>query len=96
MKRPALLALIATIPVLLIGTVWQTSRYSALETEARRLESSQEDWVEENGKLIASIAVLSSRERIAAWAEKLGLAVASPERRIHVLPPKPVSGASHG
>ncbi len=87
MKRPAFLALVASIPLLLAGTVFVTTRFTGLAVEAHRLEASQDEWVDQNAKLAASIAVLASRERIAAWAEKLGLEKAKPDRRIHIVPP---------
>jgi cell division protein FtsL len=96
MKRHARTALVVTIPFLVFGTVFMTARYTALAAEARRLEAVQEEWADQNAKLVASIAVLSSRERIAAWAERLGLQKAGPERRLHVLPPKPRKAGDNG
>jgi cell division protein FtsL len=55
---------VITIPLLLALTVWQSHRYSSLKLELDRLEQVQADWVEGNKRLIASIAVLSSTERI--------------------------------
>jgi cell division protein FtsL len=53
-----------SIPILLGITAWQAARYAKLEQEVGRLESIQEEWVENNKRLIAGIAVLSSSERI--------------------------------
>ena len=72
-----------------MGTVWQTSRYATLAADARRIESSEDIWVDENEKLVGSISILSSRERINSLAGELGLEKASPERRIHIVPAKP-------
>jgi cell division protein FtsL len=55
---------VLTIPLLLGITAWQSTRYNELDREVRRLEAVQEDWVENNKRLIAGIAVLSSSERI--------------------------------
>ncbi|MGA2546883.1 MAG: cell division protein FtsL [Rectinemataceae bacterium] len=85
MKRLALIAILVSIPLLLIAVAWQAGRFDSLAVEARRLETSQESWVQENRKLEADIRVLSSRERTAALAESLGLEKAGPERRIRVL-----------
>ena len=56
--------LVLTIPVFLGFTAWQSFRYTELEKDVRRLEAVQEDWVQNNKKLMASIAVLSSSSRI--------------------------------
>lgn len=97
MKKAGFALLILSLPLLLLGAVWQTSRYAALSAETRRLEAAQEEWVDQNQKLVGSIAVLSSRERIAAIAARLGLVKASPERRIHVVPaPRGNRGGSDG
>jgi cell division protein FtsL len=64
-RRYALLYFIVlTIPLLLGITAWQSARYNQLDREVRRLEAVQETWVENNKRLIAGIAVLSSSERI--------------------------------
>jgi len=96
MKKAEFVLLVATLPVFLLGTVWQTSRYAALAADAHRIEASQEEWVDQNQKLVGSIAVLSSRERIAALAMKLGLVKAAPERRVHVVPARGGRGGSDG
>ena len=53
-----------SIPVFLGIAAWQSVRYTELDKNARRLEAVQEEWVENNRKLIAGIAVLSSSSRI--------------------------------
>jgi hypothetical protein len=84
MKRGLLYAILLSIPLLLLAVAWQAGRFDALATEARRLEISQESWVQENRKIEASIRVLSSRERAEALAESLGFEKAGPDRRIRV------------
>jgi len=98
MKRGYLYAMLLSIPLLLLLVAWQAGRYDELANEARRLEDSQESWVQENRKLEAGIRVLSSRERAEALAESLGLRKAGPERSLRVIvrPPAPREGkASH-
>ena len=85
MKRVLLFALLLSIPLFLLAVAWQAGRFGSLAAEARRIEVSQEAWVQENRKLEASIRVLSSRERAAALAEGLGLEKAGPERRVRLL-----------
>jgi cell division protein FtsL len=64
-RRNLLLYLFAiTIPVFLGIAAWQSVRYTELDRDVRRLEAAQKDWVENNKKLIAGIAVLSSSLRI--------------------------------
>jgi hypothetical protein len=94
MKRVALFAILVSIPLLLIAVAWQAGRFDSLAVEARRLETAQESWVQENRKLEADIRVLSSRERTEALAESLGLEKAGPERRIRVLFPSAVKRGS--
>jgi len=89
-----LFAILLSIPLLLIAVAWQAGRFDSLAAEARRLEASQESWVQENRKLEAGIRVLSSRERAQALAESLGLEKAGPERRIRVILPKAVNEVS--
>jgi hypothetical protein len=85
MRRAKIVALLISIPVLLLAVAWQAGRFDALASEARRLESSQESWLQENRKLEASIRVLSSRERIASLSEDIGLVKAGPDRRLRVI-----------
>jgi hypothetical protein len=92
MKRGYLYAMLITIPLLLLAVAWQAGRFDGLAAEARRLEASQESWVQENRKLEAGIRVLSSRERAEALAENLGLEKAGPERRVRVVI-RPKAGA---
>ena len=64
-RRYALLYFIVlTIPLFLGIAAWQSVRYVDLDKNVRRLEAAQEDWVENNKKIIAGIAVLSSSRRI--------------------------------
>ena len=94
MKRVILFALLLSEPLLLLAVAWQAGRFDSLAAEARRLEVSQEAWVQENRKLEAGIRVLSSRERAAALAESLGLEKAGPERRLRVILPAAPKGGS--
>lgn len=94
MKRVGLFAILISFPLLLIALAWQAGRFDSLAAEARKLEASQESWVQENRKLEAGIRVLSSRERAAALAQSLGLELAGPERRLRVI--LPGSGERNG
>ena len=76
---------VLTIPLFLGIAAWQSFRYTELEKEVRRLEAVQDDWVENNRKLIASIAVLSSSARIEQVAVRdLRLSKIRPENVLQV------------
>ena len=65
LRRCVLLYFIVfTIPLFLGITAWQSIRYSDLEKETRTLEAAQEKWVEDNKKLIADIAFLTSSDKV--------------------------------
>ncbi|HUX37454.1 MAG TPA: hypothetical protein VMV44_06080 [Rectinemataceae bacterium] len=84
MKRWQVLAMIGSMPLMLLGVVWQAGRQASLVAEARELEHQQESWVEANAKLIGGISVLENRERANELASKLGLERATAERRIFI------------
>jgi len=72
--------IVITIPLFLGVVAWQSVRYANLDRNVRRLEAVQEDWVDNNKKLIAGIAVLSSSRRIEQVAVRdLGLKKVLPE-----------------
>jgi cell division protein FtsL len=76
---------VLTIPLFLGFATRQSARYADLEREVRRLEISQEEWVENNKRLIAGIAVLSSPERIENIARnELGLTKKRPEEVLQI------------
>ena len=76
---------VLTIPVFLGIAAWQSNHYRRLERNIRRLEAVQEDWIGENNKLIANIAVLSSSARIEHLAVyDLGLNRIRPEYVLQV------------
>ena len=90
-KRIFLYCFVLSVPVLLALTAWQASRYGDLERELRKLEKTQEEWVENNKRLIAGIAFLSSPDRIEHIARKeLGLQKKQPEEVLQIS----ISGAS--
>jgi cell division protein FtsL len=69
-RRILLYILTLTIPLCLGLATWQSVKYAELTWEIEKLESVQEEWVENNKRLIAGIAVLSSSERIENIAKK--------------------------
>mgnify|MGYP001216116271 CR=1 FL=1 len=59
---------------LLFLNTWQGYRFERLKRDVQQLEAEQRDWLEQNKKLVAAVAVLSSPERIQSIAEgELGL-----------------------
>ena len=85
-RRNALLYFfVLSIPFFLGLTAWQSNRYAELDRNVRRLEATQEDWIEGNKRLVASIAVLSSSARIGQVAiHDLGLTKIRPEYVLQV------------
>ncbi|MDR2470640.1 MAG: septum formation initiator family protein [Treponema sp.] len=77
--------LVITVPLFLALLTWQSARYGDLERELQRLEKSQEEWVENNKRLIAGIVFLSSPDRIEHIArDELGLEKKRPEEVLHI------------
>ena len=77
--------IVFTIPLFLGLAAWQSVRYERLDKGVRRLEATQEDWVESNKKLAAGIAVLGSSSRIEQVAiHDLGLSKIQPEDVLQV------------
>jgi hypothetical protein len=77
--------LMATIPLFLGAAAWQSCRYAEMEKETVRLENIQEDWVSNNRRLIAGIALLSSPERIEMLARTgMGLTKKRPEEVLQI------------
>jgi cell division protein FtsL len=74
-----------TIPLFLSIVAWQSTRYTELEWETEHLETVQEEWVENNKRLIAGIAVLSASDRIEYIAEsELGYTKKVPEEVLQI------------
>jgi cell division protein FtsL len=84
-RRILLYIFTLTIPLCLGAAVWQSTRCAEITWEIEKLESVQEDWVENNNRLIAGIAVLSSSGRIEGIAKNdLGLVKKSPEEVLQI------------
>ncbi|MBU0927480.1 MAG: cell division protein FtsL [Spirochaetes bacterium] len=89
MKKLWLALFVLSIPCMLTLTAAQGARYYAATVELRRLEASQADWIEENRRLLANIAVARSRSRVdASMAGAEGYRMVSPKTtlRIRVIP----------
>jgi cell division protein FtsL len=86
MSRRILLYILAfTTPLCLGAAVWQSTRHAGITWEIEKLESVQEEWVENNKRLIAGIAVLSSSRRIEGIAKNdLGLVKKLPEEVLQI------------
>jgi cell division protein FtsL len=57
-----------SLPLLLGIVIWQSARYSALNDEMEILVERQEEWIDNNKRLIRDITVLSSSSRIEEFA----------------------------
>lgn len=85
MKIGRFWSLVILAGVFALGMVWQSSRFADLSAKARAIESEQENWIAQNRKIEAEIALLSSRERTSAMANRLGLKKALPEEKLRIL-----------
>ncbi|MDR0599952.1 MAG: cell division protein FtsL [Treponema sp.] len=86
MKRRFLFyVMILSVPFFLALVTWQSARYGDLERELARMEEVQEEWVENNKRLIAGIVFYSSPQRIERIArEELGLRKKPPEEVLQI------------
>jgi cell division protein FtsL len=84
-KKILLYFVVLSIPLALMGAVWQGERYMSLRTKITQLAETQEKVIEENRRLIAEITILSSSARIEKIAQtSLGLEKKMPEEVIGV------------
>jgi cell division protein FtsL len=73
-KRVLIIIFACTIPLVLFFSSVQAYNFVKLRSEVRQMEARQKEWVEKNKKLIASIEVLRTPQRIEKIAtEELGL-----------------------
>ncbi len=85
MRKVWLTLLVLSIPCMLMLTAAQGARYYAVTVELRRLEAAQADWVEENRRLLADIAVAKSRARVgASMAEAEGYRMVGPKTTLRI------------
>ena len=64
LKRIVILILICTIPLVLFISSIQAYNFMRLKDETEKIEAAQKEWIEKNKKLVASIEVLKTPERI--------------------------------
>ncbi len=84
-KSCATVLLALGIPLMLSGGVWQSFRYSRLETEIRNMEKEQYSVIQDNNRMISGITVLSTPERIERVAvQDLSMRKARPEEIMRI------------
>jgi hypothetical protein len=94
LKKIAIIAAIAIIPLLFCANVWQSFRYSSLKREIARLEAVQQDLLEQNKRNITGISVLESPQRIDTLGrERLGLRRPGADDFITIRPPRQEAGS---
>jgi cell division protein FtsL len=77
--------LVLSIPLILALVIAQSARYADLERELLNYEKTQQEWVENNKRLIAGVALLSSPDRIEHIArDELGLEKKQPEEVLQI------------
>ena len=69
MKKLLVAAAVVAVPLALVLGVAQARRFDDLRLRALSLEERQKDLIEENRKLVAALATLGSRERVAEALE---------------------------
>jgi cell division protein FtsL len=85
-KKIVALILICTIPLVLFVSSVQAYNYMKLKSETEKLEAEQKEWIEKNKKLVASIEVLKTPERIEKIVrDELGLQKIDKERVVKVV-----------
>ncbi|MDR2900233.1 MAG: septum formation initiator family protein [Treponema sp.] len=85
MKYIWIYIVVITIPLCLGFNAWQSVRYAEVSREIKQLEKTQTEWIENNKRLIAGIAMLSSSERIEKIAKnELGLVKKTPEEIMQI------------
>jgi cell division protein FtsL len=68
-QKILLYAMALSLPLSLGAVVWQSVRYSVLRDEVKDMIARQEEWVDNNKRVISDIAVLSSSARIEEFAK---------------------------
>jgi len=85
LNRKILALLILSIPLMLSLTAFQGARHYAATVELRKLEAAQADWIEENRRLLANIAVARSRSRVdEAMSDAEGYRMVSPKSTLRI------------
>ncbi len=86
MKRFMTLLMLLSLPLVLFLAAAQSGRYHAAVAEIRRLDAVQSEWIEENRKLLANMAVAGSRARVdRSMAEAEGYRMVSPATTLRIL-----------
>ena len=86
LKRIFKFFIICTVPLFLLLSSYQAYNYLKLEQEVIEQEKEQKQWLEKNKKIIASISVLRTPERIEKIAQdKLDLKRIDTDRIIKVV-----------
>jgi cell division protein FtsL len=92
-KAATAIALALLLGGLLFLNTWQGYRFEALRRHMQQLESEQRDWMEQNKKLVAALAVLSSPQRVERIATRqLGLRKLERSRLTTVVVPRESAG----
>jgi cell division protein FtsL len=68
-QKILLYAMALSLPLSLGAVIWQSARYSTLKNEVKALVEHQEEWIDNNKRVISDIAVLSSSARIEEFAK---------------------------
>ena len=94
MKKAAIgIGLALVLGGLLFLNTWEGYRFERLRRDVQQLEAEQRDWLEQNKKLVAALAVLGSPQRIDRLAGgELGLRKAERSSLTTVVVPREGAG----
>ena len=85
MRKIVFLIAVFSVPLMTFLNVWQVYKYGSLMDEVVELENNQREWIDNNKRAVAGIAVLGSPARIDNIANKdLGLKKVNSDRIINI------------
>ncbi len=85
MRKYLMFFMAFTVPLFIFLNIWQVFCYESLEDSVVSLEKEQDRWIEKNKRIVTSLSILSSPERIERLAvDKLGLRKKEPGSRIYI------------
>ena len=86
MKKMIIILLTVIVPLMFFLEVWGVFYVQRVTENIEKLESTQNEWLDKNKKLIAAIAVYSSPDRVEKLAKgELGLMKISPDKILKII-----------
>jgi len=86
MKKMIIIILTIIVPLMFFLEIWGVFYVQRVTDNIGKLETTQNEWLDKNKKLIAAIAVYSSPERVEKLAkDELGLMKISPDKILKII-----------